>query len=114
MRITDNQVTDIIGLASKYPAIVRVGVFGSYARGEQTAESDIDIVYDYDKPNRNDDAYVLDILAYAEDLTNAFDKLNIEVDCISYQGVLESSNGRIQNNIMDEIVWVYEKPFGER
>jgi hypothetical protein len=30
---------------------LRIGYFGSYARGEATAESDVDIVFDTDAPN---------------------------------------------------------------
>lgn len=36
--------------ASKY-GIVRMGIFGSVARGEQTEESDIDICLETSKPN---------------------------------------------------------------
>lgn len=36
------------GLERKYP-ISGIGVFGSFARGEATAESDIDIVVDIDR-----------------------------------------------------------------
>jgi len=36
-------------LQKKYP-IAHLALFGSYARGEQTAESDIDIMVEFNKP----------------------------------------------------------------
>ena len=102
----NSNIVDIIGLASKYPVISRVGVFGSYARGEQTETSDIDILYDYDRINED---YVLDILAYAEELADKFEHLNIDFDYVSYKGVIDSSNSKIQNRIMHDVVWMYER-----
>jgi predicted nucleotidyltransferase len=36
-------------LRRRYP-VAGLGVFGSYARGEQTAESDLDLLVDFDGP----------------------------------------------------------------
>ena len=33
----------------EYPFITRIGIFGSYAKGTHTSDSDIDFVYDYDR-----------------------------------------------------------------
>lgn len=33
--------------------VIRIGIFGSFARGEQTAASDIDIVIEMDKDKKN-------------------------------------------------------------
>jgi len=79
-RILDDKIKNIILLAAKYPVISRAGVFGSYARGEQTAESDIDILYDYNKANEKDEDYILD--DYADELITGFEKLNLKFDYV--------------------------------
>ena len=102
----DERIKSIILLAVKYPVISRVGVFGSYARGEQTTESDVDILYDYIKTNED---YVLDILDYADELTTEFEKLNLEFDYVSYKGVIDSNNNKTRERILSETVWLYER-----
>ena len=102
----DDRIKNIILSAAKYPVISRVGVFGSYARGEQTAESDIDILYDYNKIN---DDYILDILDYADELTIEFGKLNLAFDYVSYKGVEDSGNDKIKDNILSGVTWLYQR-----
>ena len=77
----DSKIKDVVCLADKFPVINRVGIFGSYARGEQTADSDIDILYDYNEFNED---YIIEILDYGATLTAEFEKLNIECDYVSY------------------------------
>ena len=105
----DSRIENIIVLAAKYPVISRVGVFGSYARGEQTAESDIDILFDYIKADDNDEDYVLDILDYGDELSQEFEKLNLKFDYVSYKGVTDSSDIKTRDNILSEVIWVYKR-----
>ena len=102
----DDRIKKIILLAEKYPVISRVGIFGSYARGEQTSESDIDILFDYDKPNED---YVLEVLNYGDELTAEFEKLNLACDYISYKGVIDSDNSKSQKRILSDAVWIYKR-----
>ena len=102
----DDKIKNIIALAVKYPVISRVGVFGSYARGDQTAESDIDILFDYDKPN---DDYILEILDYGDELITEFKKINLDCDYISYRGFIDSNINRTQERILSDTVWLYER-----
>ena len=102
----DEKIKNIIRLANKYPVINRVGVFGSYARGEQTADSDIDILYHEDLNNKDS---VLEVLNYGAELTNEFEKLNIECDYVSYWGIADSPNKKTRNRILSEVVWLYER-----
>ena len=45
---TINDITQSVNrAASPYPCIRRIGVFGSYARGDYDDTSDVDILYDY-------------------------------------------------------------------
>ena len=101
--ITITDIKSVIGAAVKYPAISRVGVFGSYARGEQTDNSDIDILYDYEK---HDDDYIFDVLNYGDELISAFDIMGIEIDFVSFKGLTGSS---MRNDIIDDVVWLYEQ-----
>jgi len=56
-----------------------IGIVGSYARGEQTDESDLDLVVDFSEPIGWD---VADLKEYLEDL------LSLPVDLILKGGVL--------------------------
>lgn len=56
--------------------VIRAWVFGSYARGEETADSDLDLLVDYDKTKK---LSLLDVVRYKLDLEKAIGK---EVDLI--------------------------------
>lgn len=102
----DQNIIEIIELASKYPVINRVGVFGSYVRNEQTKGSDIDILFDYTSVNEDS---VLERLDYGEELSIEFKKINLDFDYVSYKGVVDSNNKKVKENILSEVVWVYER-----
>jgi len=102
----NDQIKNIIFLAQKYPVIKRVGVFGSYARGEQTDKSDIDVLFDYDKPNED---YLYEILDYGDELATEFGKINLGCDYISYKGIIEADANKAQDRILSETVWIYER-----
>jgi uncharacterized protein len=55
--------------------ILAVGLFGSYARGEQTEQSDIDILVDFDPEKETFDNY----MAVYEILENLFQNAKVEV-----------------------------------
>ena len=73
--------------------IKKIGIFGSYARNEQTASSDIDILVDFEDPNF--DTFI-DLLSYCEEL---FDK---SVDLITATGL----SPHIKPYMEKEIIWV--------
>uniref|UniRef100_UPI0040477C8A nucleotidyltransferase family protein n=1 Tax=Roseivirga sp. TaxID=1964215 RepID=UPI0040477C8A len=56
-----------------------VGVFGSYARNEQTIDSDLDLLVDFDEQIN-----LLDIVGIEQELTEI---LGIKVDLISYRSM---------------------------
>jgi predicted nucleotidyltransferase len=103
-KMISDKLRETITLAQKYPAISRVGIFGSYARGEQTKDSDIDILYDYDITEDCD----LDILDYGEELEQEFSKQKIDFHYVSYKGVENSGDNEIKTTILQEVIWVYE------
>jgi len=69
-----------------------VGIFGSYARGEQTRESDIDIVVRF-----REGATLFDLVELAEFLEH---KLGIKVDIVSERAV----RPELKESILKEIV----------
>jgi len=61
-------------------SLKKIGVFGSYTRGEQTPESDIDIYVEFDMKNLTFDKY-LELIDYLEKL------LGRKIDLITKYGV---------------------------
>lgn len=64
-------------LKEKYK-VKRIGIFGSYVRGEETADSDIDLLVEFAEP------IGLDYFRMKEYLENALRK---EVDLVSINGI---------------------------
>ena len=80
-------------LCEKYQ-ITELGVFGSYARGEQTEDSDIDIVVDYET------APTLIMLVELRDyLSQLFD---LRVDVVTKNGL----KSRIRDRVLDEVIYI--------
>jgi predicted nucleotidyltransferase len=78
------------GLRNRYP-IAYLGVFGSWVRGEQDADSDLDILVDFDGP------IGWEIVALEQELSR---ELGVRVDLVPRQG-LKPFTGR---RILDEVV----------
>lgn len=78
-------------LAKRYP-IKELGVFGSYARGEQRPDSDLDILVDFDGP-----VGLLDFVGLQQDLS---DRLGVDVDLV----MAEAPKPRIWQRIRAEVI----------
>ena len=66
MNLTNLQaISKAVDSAKKYPYILRVGIFGSFARGEENGGSDVDILLEYDN---SDEQYLDDIGYFMEDV----------------------------------------------
>ena len=75
----DTKRMDMFSAVQKYLAsipVLRAWVFGSFARGEETPESDLDLLVDYDKSNN---LSLLDIIHYKNQLEGLIGR---EVDLI--------------------------------
>jgi len=73
-------------------AVKRIGLFGSYVRGEETKESDIDILVEFDDPTfRN----FMNLAFFLEDLFGR------RVDLLTPEGI----SHRIRPNVEKEVVW---------
>ncbi|MGD1901526.1 MAG: nucleotidyltransferase family protein [Geitlerinemataceae cyanobacterium] len=69
--------------------ITRLGIFGSYIRGEQTASSDLDLLVEFD-PNRR---FGLLTFCAIENLLS--DTLNLKVDLVMKDGLKPTIGDRI-------------------
>lgn len=80
--------------------VLRAWVFGSYSRGEETPESDLDLLVDYDFTHR---ISLLDTIRYARELEEI---LGLEVDLIA--------NGSLKSfavpSVEQDKCLIYEKP----
>lgn len=75
--------------------VIHAGIFGSFARGDQTPQSDIDILIEFDPAKRKS---LFDLSALAIELEDA---LGREVDLVTYQAL----NPRIRDRALaDEVV----------
>ncbi|MBI4162650.1 MAG: nucleotidyltransferase family protein [Candidatus Aenigmarchaeota archaeon] len=80
-------------LKKKYK-VKEIGIFGSYARGEQKKTSDLDILIRFDK-----DASLFDFVELGNFLE---EKLKVKIDIVSEGGVRKE----LKNAIMKEVVMV--------
>jgi uncharacterized protein len=73
-------------------AVKRIGLVGSFARGEQKEASDIDILVEFEKPTfRN----FMDLSFYLEDLFGR------EVDLVTVKGL----HSRIRPYVEKDVIW---------
>jgi predicted nucleotidyltransferase len=80
-------------LEQKYP-ISELGIFGSYARGEQRSNSDLDILVAFDEP-----VTLFDLVRLENGLT---DELEVEVDLVTK----DSLKPRIATRVTEDVVYV--------
>jgi predicted nucleotidyltransferase len=80
-------------LEGKYP-ISELGIFGSYARGEQRSNSDLDVLVAFDEP-----VTLFDLVRLENELT---DELDIEVDLVTK----DSLKPRIATRVTEDVVYV--------
>jgi len=71
-----------------------IGLFGSYARGEERPESDIDLLVDFDEP--------IGLFRYIELEDYLSDLLGLKVDLVTRNAL----KPRIGKNILQEVVMI--------
>ncbi len=76
--------------------IVRLGLFGSYARGDQNSHSDIDLLVEFEENTQD----LYDLKLQLKDFFN--DKLGIEIDICREKYI----KPRIKKSILKETVYV--------
>jgi predicted nucleotidyltransferase len=91
-----NKLTPIF---RKYP-IKRAALFGSYARGEQIDDSDVDIFLEIDYTNVLPDI----VLTIWDDVESG---INLKADVLTH-GSLETAPKRFRERILNELRYIYE------
>jgi len=94
--ISLKQQNQIIDIASKFNPKM-IGIFGSYARGENKANSDLDVLIDFEQ-----DINLLEIIGLEQELT---ERLGLQVDLIT----LRSLNPQLQKYVEADLILL---PFG--
>lgn len=92
---TIDEIKAIVTPIAKKYHIESVYLFGSYARGKATEESDVDLIVNF-----NSDATLLTLADVMEELKTALGK---SVDIISH----DSAPARLLFNILDEEILMY-------
>ena len=78
-------------------SVRRIGVFGSYARGEQKTTSNIDVLVEFGKPTFDN---FMDLAFYLEELFGR------RVDLLTPEGVKGIRIKEITKEIMESVVYV--------
>ncbi|PSB27057.1 nucleotidyltransferase family protein [Stenomitos frigidus] len=74
--------------------ITELGIFGSYARGQQTQESDVDVLIDYEQaPTLFELVNLRDFLA---------DLIGLPVDVVTKNGL----KPRIRDRVLSEVIYL--------
>jgi predicted nucleotidyltransferase len=76
--------------------IIEIGIFGSYIRGEERPESDVDILIDIARPAKID---LFDLIMIEDELTQ---ELNTKVDLV----IKSNLKPIIGNNILSEVEYL--------
>ena len=91
-RLKDNQ-----GYLSAEYGLKRIGIFGSYAKGTQTQESDVDIVAEFEKP------IGLKFVEFSETIENLLGK---KIDILTPAGIRGIRNLSVAQGIRETIIYV--------
>lgn len=81
-------------LQDKYKWLSELGIFGSYVRGDQNIDSDIDVLIDYTEAP--DLVELIDLETYLSE------KLGVKVDVVTKKGL----KPRLKERILSEVVYV--------
>ena len=95
-------IKQTFGVASKYPHIKRVGVFGSYSRGGENTTSDLDVLLEYDDSS---DEYMDDLGEFMEDIER---QIKLKIDYMTYNGLIRKSSDSFKRQVLNDVKWLYE------
>jgi len=99
--MNSNSILQTFAVASNYPSIRKVGIFGSYARGEENENSDVDILIDYDETL---DDYAYDMGGFMEDIEQ---HITVKIDYITLPGLMKSKNSQFKEQVLNDVKWLY-------
>ena len=88
----------------------RVGIFGSVARGEATADSDIDFIIDYKYADCMDpDDTILEAkvwFEFEESMRVLFSP--VELSIVNLDSLDQNGDAGLKENIERDVIWIYE------
>ena len=87
MKNTDKAIKDLVNILKKHGA-KRIEIFGSFARGEATQESDIDVIVEFKKRKS-----LLELVGIEQEIE---DKLGRKVDLLTEKSISPYLIGRIK------------------
>ena len=91
-------------------AVKKIGVFGSFARGDYTKGSDIDLVIDYNYAKTDVVDDVFKFLNFIGEIREMFkSRYNKETDIVEYKALEQKENRLLKQELDREIVWIYEQ-----
>ncbi|MCY4215358.1 MAG: nucleotidyltransferase family protein [Flavobacteriaceae bacterium] len=93
--LTYEQQEMIINVLSPWKP-VKIGVFGSFARGEQREDSDIDLLYDFSEPCG---------FAFSQVIDDLEERLQKKVDLINFNHI----NPYLKEDILKDLIIFYDK-----
>ena len=99
----NTKITELIPRIQEYLAVqpvVRAWLFGSYSRGEERADSDIDILVDYDRS-----AGRISLFRMGGMLMDLSELLGKKVDLVDNEGLLDFARPSVEH---DKIL-IYER-----
>lgn len=76
----------------------RIGIFGSYSRGENHKDSDLDILISFKKS--------ISLIKFVQVQQELADELGIKVDLVSENGV---RNTRLTEHILKDLISIYDE-----
>ena len=96
----DEIINYLVPVLQQYP-IKRAALFGSYARGDHTDTSDVDLVVDF----------VDDVLLF-DNFYNLYDALEkrlcCKIDLLRYGTIIRDMKPIIKEKILNDLRWFYE------
>ena len=96
----DEIIEFTIPVLQQYP-VKRAALFGSYARGDNSESSDVDMIVDFAEGVSLVDNYY--------DLYDALEeKLGCKVDLLRYGAIINYMKPNLRKNILDSTRWFYE------
>ena len=89
----ENNMLDIIRKYFAGQPVLRVWLFGSYSRGDQTEDSDVDLLVDFDHQNAN-----IGLMEYVRIMYGLSELLNKKVDLVENGTLLPSIAEAVNND----------------
>ena len=91
-------------------AVKKIGVFGSFARGDYTKDSDIDLVIDYNYAKTDIIEDTFKFINFIGKIREIFkSRYNRETDIVEFKALEWKENRLLREELDKEIVWIYEQ-----